>query len=160
VRSNAAFAAGVLVEHSQSDLSAQYPALLQALQPFFAVPDHSPPPVYHARDNAAGALARLVVKNPAALPLEQVVSVIVSVLPLRFDPLENRPVYAAVFAVFRHQPQVVMAHIDALLGAFAHCLLDAGNADETTDETKAEMGALVQHLKSQVPDKVAQAGFQ
>lgn len=160
VRSNAAFASGVLVEQSEADLSSHFPALLQALQPFFSVPDHSAPPLYHARDNAAGALARLITKNAAALPIEQVVSVIVSVLPLRFDTLENRPVYQAIFALFRNQPQVVMPHIEALLKAFAFVLLDPSNESDTTDETKAEMRALVEHLKGQVPEQVAQAGFQ
>lgn len=159
VRSNAAFASGVLVEHSDADLSSQFPALLQALQPFFNAPEHSAPPVYHARDNAAGAIARMITKNPNALPLDQVVSVLVSVLPLRFDTLENKPIYSAIFALFRTHAQVVMPHVDQLLSAFNYVLLDASNADDTTDETKAEMRALVEHLRSQVPDKVAAAGF-
>lgn len=159
VRSNAAFASGVLVQHSEADLSSQYSSLLTALQPFFSAPEHAPPPVYHARDNAAGALARLISKNAAALPLEQVVPAIVSVLPLRFDTLENAPVYSAIFSLFRTHPQIVMAHVDQLLAAFAHVLLDPSNESDTTEETKAEMRALVDHLKGQVPDKVAQVGF-
>ncbi|WRT69118.1 uncharacterized protein IL334_006102 [Kwoniella shivajii] len=160
VRSNAAFAAGVLIENSDSDLSSNYQAILGALQPFFAPAEHSAPAVYNARDNAAGAVARMVTKNPNALPLDQVISVLVSVLPLRFDPLENRAVYGALFATFRNQPQILMPHIDHLLQAFAYVLLDPSHSDDTTDETKAELRALVEHLKSQVPDKVAAAGFQ
>ncbi|WWC63972.1 uncharacterized protein I303_106578 [Kwoniella dejecticola CBS 10117] len=159
VRSNAAFAAGVLVENSSTDLSSNYQALLAALQPFFSPAEHSAPSVFNARDNAAGAVARMVTKNSSALPLEQVISVLVSVLPLRFDPLENRAVYGALFATFRKQPQVLMPHIDHLLQAFAYVLLDPSHADDTTDETKAELRALIEHLKSQVPDKVAAAGF-
>ncbi|WVR09018.1 hypothetical protein IAU60_006078 [Kwoniella sp. DSM 27419] len=160
VRSNAAFAAGVLVENSETDLSSQYGALLGALQPFFSPPEHSAPAVYNARDNAAGAVARMVTKNAAALPLEQVIQVLVSVLPLRFDPLENRAVFAALFSVFRTQPQLLMPHIDHLLQAFAYVLLDPSHEEDTSDETKAELRALVEHLKTQVPDKVAAAGFQ
>ncbi|WWD21319.1 hypothetical protein CI109_105803 [Kwoniella shandongensis] len=159
VRSNAAFAAGVLVENSEADLSGQYIALLTALQPFFSPPEHSAPPVYNARDNAAGALARMISKNPAGLPLDQVIAVLVSVLPLRFDALENKAVFAALFILFRTQPQLLMPHIDHLLQAFAYVLLDLSHAEDTTDEVKAELSALVEHLKSQVPDKVAAAGF-
>ncbi|WVF65489.1 hypothetical protein IAT40_000217 [Kwoniella sp. CBS 6097] len=159
VRSNAAFAAGVLIENSETDLSSHFGALLGALQPFFTPAEHAAPAEFNARDNAAGAVARMVSKNSAALPLEQVISVLVSVLPLRFDPLENRAVYAALFSVFRTQPQVLMPHIDHLLQAFAYVLLDPSHEDDTTDETKAELRALVEHLKSQVPDKVAAAGF-
>ncbi|WVW79439.1 hypothetical protein I302_101408 [Kwoniella bestiolae CBS 10118] len=159
VRSNAAFAAGVLIENSETDLSSNYQPLLTALQPFFSPAEHSAPAVYNARDNAAGAVARMVTKNPNALPLDQVISVLVSVLPLRFDPLENRAVYGALFATFRNSPQVLMPHIDHLLQAFHYVLLDPSHADDTTDETKAELRALIDHLKSQVPDKVAAAGF-
>ncbi|KIR63961.1 hypothetical protein I312_103764 [Cryptococcus bacillisporus CA1280] len=159
VRSNAAFASGVLIENSDADLSSHYPALLHALHPLFTPPEHAPPALYNARDNAAGSVARMITKNAAALPLADVVAVIVSVLPLRFDPLENRAVYKALFQVFRTQPDLVMAHIDHLLQAFAYVLLDPSHADDTTDETKAELKALVEHLKSQVPDKVAAAGF-
>ncbi|WWC98049.1 hypothetical protein V866_004938 [Kwoniella sp. B9012] len=159
VRSNAAFAAGVLIENSETDLSSNYQALLTALQPFFSPAEHSAPAVYNARDNAAGAVARMVTKNPNALPLDQVIQVLVSVLPLRFDPLENRAVYGALFATFRTQPQILMPHIDHLLQAFHYVLLDPSHADDTTDETKAELRALIEHLKSQVPDKVAAAGF-
>ncbi|KAI9636830.1 putative importin beta-4 subunit [Dioszegia hungarica] len=160
VRSNAAFAAGVLVECSDADLTQHNTALLTALQPFFTVPDHSAPPLYNARDNAAGAISRMISNNPTSMPLEQVLPVIVSVLPLRYDTLENRPVYSAIFTIFRIRPELLAPHMDNLLAAFAHVLLDPAHEDETTDETKAEMKALVEHLKSQIPDKVAAAGFQ
>lgn len=159
VRSNAAFAAGVLVEYSDADLSSQYVNLLTALQPFFNAPEHSAPAVYNARDNAAGAISRMVIKNPGALPLEQVISVIIGVMPLRFDPLENKAVYGALFSVFRSQPNLLVPHLDKLLSAFAYNLLDPSHEDDMTDENKAELRALVEHLRTQYPDKVAAAGF-
>ncbi|EIW66019.1 importin beta-4 subunit [Tremella mesenterica] len=159
VRSNAAFAAGVLIENSSTDLSSQYLPLLQTLQPFFTPPEHSTPSVYNAKDNACGAVARMITKNSSALPLDQVMPVMVSVLPLVSDTQENRAVYAAIFHVFRNQPQLLMPHIDHLLQAFAYVLLDPSHEDDTTDETKAELRALVEHLKTQVPEKVAAAGF-
>lgn len=160
MRSNAAFAAGVLIENTSADLSPQFPALLGALNPFFNVPEHSAPAVYNARDNAAGAVARMITKNSASLPLDQVVPAVVSVMPLQFDPLENRAVYAAIFSIFRTRPELLMPHIDHLLQAFAFVLLDKSHEDDLTDETKAELRALVEHLKTQVPDKVAAVGFQ
>ncbi|WVQ81301.1 hypothetical protein IAT38_003424 [Cryptococcus sp. DSM 104549] len=159
VRSNAAFASGVLIENSNQDLSSHYSTLLQALQPLFTPPEHAPPALYNARDNAAGAVARMITKNASALPMEQVVAVLAGVLPLRFDPLENTAVYRALFQVFRTQPELVMAHIDHLLQAFAYVLLDPQHEDDATEETKAELRALVEHLKSQVYDKVVAAGF-
>ncbi|KAL7421107.1 hypothetical protein Q5752_003991 [Cryptotrichosporon argae] len=159
VRSNSAFAAGVLVQNSTADLSPHFGQLLQVLEPYFAVPEHSAPAVYNARDNAAGALARMVCKNAAALPLESVVARLVGVMPLQFDPLENRAVYRAVFDLFRASPNVLAPHMDRLLAAFAYNL-DPAHADDTTDETKHELAALVEHLKQSIPDQVRAAGFQ
>ncbi|ORX39229.1 armadillo-type protein [Kockovaella imperatae] len=158
VRSNAAFASGVLIQESSQDLSSQFVPLLTALQPYFSAPEHSAPAVYNARDNAAGAISRMIVKNPNALPLDQVLPVIVSVMPLQFDPLENKAVYAAIFSLFRTRSELLMPHIDHLLKAFAYNL-DTAHDDDTTDETKNELRALVEHLRTQVPDKVAQAGL-
>ena len=158
VRSNAAFASGCLIEHSDADLTSQYMPLLTALQPYFNVAEHSAPPLYHARDNAAGAISRMVSKNPSALPLDQVIPAIVGVMPLRFDPLENHAVYTALFTAFRTSPDVVIAHLDHLLKAFQYNL-DPAHEDDTTEETRAELRALVEHLKAQFPDKVAAAGL-
>jgi hypothetical protein len=158
VRSNSAFAAGVLIQNSEQDLSQHYAALFGVLQPFFQVPEHSAPAVYNARDNAAGALGRMIVKNAAALPVDQVASALVSVMPLQFDPLENRAVYGAIFALFRSHSQVLEPHLDHLLQAFAYNL-KAEHEDDTTEETRAELRALVEHLKTSVPDKVAAAGL-
>ncbi|KAL1407538.1 hypothetical protein Q8F55_006971 [Vanrija albida] len=158
VRSDSAFAAGVLIQNSDTDLSGHYGALLSVLQPFFTPPEHSAPTVYNARDNAAGAVARMVVKNPSVLPLDQVVAALVSVMPLQFDPLENRAVYAAIFSLFRSNSAVLEPHLDQLLQAFAYNL-SAEHEDDTTDETKAELRALVEHLKATVPQKVAAVGL-
>lgn len=158
VRSNSAFAAGVLIQNSEQDLSQHFNALLGVLVPFFQVPDHSAPPVYNARDNAAGAVGRMIVKNTAAVPLDQVLPLIVSVMPLQFDPLENRAVYGAIFSLFRSNPAALEPHLDHLLRAFAYNLAPA-HEDDTNEETRAELRALVDHLKSSIPDKVAAAGL-
>lgn len=158
VRSNSAFAAGVLIQNSDQDLSQHYPALLGVLQPFFTVPEHSAPALYNARDNAAGALGRMVAKNASALPVDQVAQAMISVMPLQFDPLENRAVYGGIFALFRSHAQVLEPHLDHLLQAFAYNL-NPEHADDTTEETREELRALVQHLKSSVPEKVAAAGL-
>jgi hypothetical protein len=159
-RSNAAFAAGVLVENSELDLGTHYVALLQVLGSYFDAPEHSAPAVYNARDNAAGAISRMITKNISAVPLEQALPLIFSVLPLQFDPLENKAVYAALFHVYRSQPQALTPHIEQLLKASAYVLLDPSHEDDTTDETKTELRALVDDLRQHVPQQFAAAGFQ
>ena len=147
-----------MIEHSSQDLSPQYGPLLAILQPFFSPAEHSAPAVYNARDNAAGALSRMILKNPAALPLEQVIPVLVGVMPLQFDPLENKALYSALFMLFRTRSEVLMPHIGQLLKAFAYNL-DPAHEDDMTEESRAELRALVDHLKQTVPEQVAQAGL-
>ena len=72
VHSNAAYAAGRLVEFSENDLSSRYLQILTALRPHFTVAPDAPVAKFNARDNAAGAVARLILKNTAAVPLDQV----------------------------------------------------------------------------------------
>lgn len=97
VQSNAAFAMGSLVYHSQTDLSSQYLTVLGALHPLFALPDDGQSKHENAKDNACGAIARLIVKNPSAVPLDQVVPLFLQSLPLRRD-------YAEASSVVRLPP--------------------------------------------------------
>lgn len=72
VQSNGAFATGMLVENSEADLSSQYMNLLSALRPLFDVAEGSPSARFNARDNATGAVSRMILKNTSAVPLDQV----------------------------------------------------------------------------------------
>lgn len=72
VRSNAAFATGVLIENSDTDVSAHYGEILQLLSALFNVQAASGQSEKHGRDNAAGAVSRMIIKNSAAIPLDQV----------------------------------------------------------------------------------------
>src|SRR4051794_7208165 len=80
VQSNAAFAVGLLVEHSEVDLSQQYVHLLTALRPLFNLSPDAPVAKLNARDNAAGAVARLITRNTSAIPLPQVLPVLLESL--------------------------------------------------------------------------------
>ncbi|KAF7423065.1 hypothetical protein PC9H_010259 [Pleurotus ostreatus] len=93
VLSNAAFAAGLLIESSDIDLSQQHLHLLGALQPLFVLAPDAPAGKLNARDNAAGAIGRTIIRNTAAIPLGQVLPVFIDALPLKNDYLENRPVF-------------------------------------------------------------------
>lgn len=158
VQCNAAFASGLLVEYSEIDLSPQYLHLLAALRPLFVVAPEAPTPNLKARDNAAGAVARLIIRNTAAVPLDQVLPVFIDTLPLENDYLENRPVFRALFHLFRSYPQTLYPYMDRLLQVFAH-VLDPSGVDQVGDETKAELIALIGALNGEDPAKVQAAGL-
>ena len=132
VQSNACFAVGLLVEHSERDLSPQYLPLLAALRPIFDVPQNAPTARLSAKDNAAGAVSRLIVRNTASIPLDQVLPVLIAALPLKNDHLENRPVFQAIFHLFRTSPQTLGPYLDQLLAVFAH-VLNPAEPDQISD---------------------------
>jgi len=158
VQSNACFAAGLLVEHTEIDLTPQYLPLLAALRPLFDVPQDAPRSRLNAKDNATGAVARLIYRNYAAVPLDQVLPVFVAALPLKEDFLENRPVFRALFHLFRTAPQTLGAHLDALLPVFGH-VLDPSGPDQLGDEARAELMQLIGYLNTQEPGKIQAAGL-
>ncbi|KAI0085836.1 ARM repeat-containing protein [Irpex rosettiformis] len=158
VQTNAAFASGLLVEHSLVDLSSQYLNLLAAYRPLFNIPTDSPSAQLNARDNAVGAVSRLIFKNTAALPLDQVLPVLLGAVPLTQDYLENRPLFRAIFHLFNTQPQVLRPYLDKLLALFAH-VLDPSAPDQIGDEIRGDLIRLVNVLNAEEPAKVQGAGL-
>lgn len=158
VVSNAAFATGLLVEHSEVDLSPQYIQLLAALRPIFEVPPNSPPARLNAKDNATGAVARLIVRNTAAVPLDQVLPVFIGALPLKNDYLENRPVFRALFHLFKTNGAVLLPYMDQILAMFA-IVLDPNGADQIGDDVRAELIPLISLINNEAPEKVQSAGL-
>lgn len=158
VRSNAAFASGVLIENSEVDLTSQFTPLWKALQPFFAVGPDCSKDEGTARDNAVGCVARMIQKSSTALPLAEVLPTFFGSLPLRFDALENKAAYNAIFALFERHSDVVMPHVDHLLSVFAYNL-DPSRADDLPEVTRERLQQLIGALYNQMPDKVKAAGL-
>ncbi|KAI8988658.1 armadillo-type protein [Pilobolus umbonatus] len=143
VRSNAAYALGVLSLYSQLDLASQYPIILTALHPLFQGQS-----VPNITDNAMGAVARMIIARPHAVPLDQVLPVFISVLPLKADFAENEPVFNCLFYLFRNNNPHIYNHIPQLLTIF-HQALSA--EDQLNDKTRSELIELIRALDSQSP---------
>ncbi|KAF9580196.1 hypothetical protein BGW38_003260 [Lunasporangiospora selenospora] len=141
VRSNAAFSVGVLVQNSNIDISSQYPALLTALYPLFQGQS-----MEIVTDNACGAVARMIMKHPNAVPLDQVLPVFIQALPLKRDFEENEPVYKLLFSLIRSQNASVAPHIGHLMKVFTEVL---SKEDELKPHTRAEMVEIAQALSAQ-----------
>ena len=158
VQSNAAFAVGQLVENTDVDLSPQYLHLLQALRPLFDVTADSSPAKLNAKDNAAGSVGRLILRNTAAIPLDQVLPIFVGALPLKNDFLENQPVFRALFHLFRMNGPALYPYLDRLLQVFAH-VLDPSGPDQFGDEIRAELINFIGVINVEEPRKVQGAGL-
>lgn len=158
VHSNAAFAIGQLVEHSEVDLSPQYLHLLAALRPLFNVSPESPTAVLNAKDNAAGAVGRLIVRNTAAIPLDQVLPTFLHALPLKNDLLENRAVFLAVFHLFRTHGAALYPFLDHLLQVFGY-VLDPSRPEQVDEEIRGQLIELIKAVNAEDPAKVQASGL-
>lgn len=165
VRSNAAFFLGSLAYWTNVDISHQYIIILESLQPLFTVSDDSTrEKSERARDNAAGAIARLILKNKAALPLDQVLPVFFQALPLKQDFAESSKCFDALFELIEQQHPLINTHFDHILAVFAHVLPNSVPAVEEEkamipSETRDGLIALLKQLNTQVPDQLAARGL-
>jgi hypothetical protein len=134
-RSNSAYAMGLLCEHSKLDLSDQYMLILQKLQPLFQGPNHK-----FAKDNAIGCTARMTISRPDAMPLDQILPMIISNLPLTADFAENAPVYGMFCQLYACQHPTVHRHTQSLIPIFESVL--HGQEQQLTVETRADLTKL------------------
>lgn len=158
VRSNSAFAAGVLIENSEADLSPHYASLLTALQPYFAKSAEESDDLKTARDNACGCLARMIMKNPDAVPLDQALPILFSSLPLENDHAEWTPVLLCLIQLVQANNAVGVQHLDTILQLFAHVL--GSDEDVLGGQLRGQVVAFVSQLNTQAPEKVQAAGLQ
>ncbi|KAG0766238.1 hypothetical protein G6F33_004240 [Rhizopus arrhizus] len=144
VRSNAAFALGCLTIHTQVDLSAHYGQLLTALSPLF-----SNQTLPNTTDNAAGAVARMIIAHPEAVPFDQVLPVFVNALPLKADYEENEPVFECLFKLFSANNSFVFNNLPQFLHVFTQVLSDN---EQLKEGTRNHLIELIRALNSQRPD--------
>ncbi|KAG5000612.1 hypothetical protein JHK87_021684 [Glycine soja] len=117
-----------------------YDNILRGLYPLFgeSEPDDA------VRDNAAGAVARMIMVHPESIPLNQVLPVFLRVLPLKEDREESMAVYSCVSTlVFSSNPQI-LSLVPELVNLFALVVV----SPVETPEVKAVVGRAFSHLIS------------
>ncbi|KAL2315583.1 putative importin subunit beta-4 [Schizosaccharomyces pombe] len=148
VRSNAAYSMGLLCQFSTEDLSSEYLNILQKLQPFFTQE------VFRtALDNAIGCISRLILHNQNAIPVDQVLPIVFSKLPLKEDYLENAPLYHMILALYRQQNPCLVQHLGELIPVFASVL--TGSPEQLNDELRSELLSMVKEIAPQYESVVS-----
>jgi importin-4 len=158
VLSNATYGIGLVIEHSSVDLSHQFLPVLQAIRPMFDTKPDSPHSIMSCKDNACGALSRMMVRNLEAMPLDQVLPVFMQAIPCEADVQENKAVFSAIFHIYRNNQQVLAPYVDQLLSVFAK-VLNPNGPELITAETRAEVIGLIGVLNQQDPAKIQAAGL-
>ncbi|KAH8424849.1 putative importin beta-4 subunit [Aspergillus melleus] len=96
-KSNAAYAVGRLVEHSNADaeIVKEYPTILSRLESCLNQN------VSRLQDNATGCLSRMILRHRESIPLKEVLPALVGLLPLKNDYEENDPLYRMICQLCR-----------------------------------------------------------
>lgn len=139
-RRNAAFCVGELCKNGGDSVLKYYGDVLRSLYPLFgeSEPDDA------VRDNAAGAVARMIMVHPESIPLNQVIPVFLKVLPLKEDHEESEVVYSCVCNLVLSANPQILSLVPALVNVFAQV---AVSPDETS-EVKSNIGRAFSHLIS------------
>uniref|UniRef100_A0A1D1ZIV0 Putative importin subunit beta-4 n=1 Tax=Anthurium amnicola TaxID=1678845 RepID=A0A1D1ZIV0_9ARAE len=139
-RRNAAFCVGELCKNGGPTTLKYYGEILRALHPLFA--DSEPDDA--VRDNAAGAIARMIIVQPQSLPLNQVLPVFLKALPLKEDHEESMTVYSCVCDLVLSSNSQILPLVPDVVNVFAQV---AASPDEGP-EIKARVGTAFSHLLS------------
>jgi hypothetical protein len=139
VNSNAAYSIGILCENTQLDISNYYPEILSSLSPLF-----NSTSLPQTIDNACGAVARLLIRNPNVVPIDQILPTFFNALPLKSDYEENVPVVKFLQYLFESQNPFILSNKEGLSNLFQAMLSPPEN--QLNDECRAAVLAMAQSL--------------
>lgn len=112
--------------------------LLHALHALFS-PEEDP----GARDNAAGAVGRMLAVLPqSVVPLDQVLPVLLSAVPLREDLGETTPIITALCCLLEGALSAVQQHVPQIVAAFGQVAVQEGVPVEAKHAAARALAAL------------------
>ncbi|TYJ99765.1 importin-4 isoform X1 [Cucumis melo var. makuwa] len=139
-RRNAAFCVGEFCKNGGESTLKYYNDIFRGLYPLFGESESD----NAVRDNAAGAVARMIMVHPEAVPLNQVLQVFLKALPLKEDHEESMSVYGCVSTLVLSSNPQILSLVPELVNIFAHVVA----SPIETSEVKAQVGRAFSHLLS------------
>ncbi|KAG5421876.1 kap123 [Candida metapsilosis] len=128
VKGNAAYGIGLIVEYSPVDLSSSYPQILELLfhllnkvdkRASTADDEEAKEVVNRSYANACGCVARLILKNQQAVPLEHVIGPLMEHLPLETGFEENTPIFEAIIKLYESGNETIVSQTPKVVNVFA-----------------------------------------
>jgi len=146
VKRNAAFCSGICAEHLRDRIAADFPAMLQQIGPIFSLHAEHSDATAACVDNAAAAVARMIMAVPAAVPMSQVLPVMLKALPLKTDMTENETIYTCLLGLLQMNHPDVQANIAEIKRIFNESCQETSTVDE---EIKVKLREALQALHAQ-----------
>ncbi|CAM6009508.1 unnamed protein product [Sphagnum balticum] len=145
-RRNGAYCVGELCRNGGEKALQYYNSILVALHPLFGAGETD----NGVRDNAAGAVARMINAQPNALPLNQILPVLISALPLKEDMEESETVYGCLCGLISASHPQIMPFVPQLVPVFAQVVV----SKDTSTVLKMGIGRAVMQLCGQYGDQM------
>ncbi|XP_071878378.1 importin-4 [Bombus fervidus] len=143
VRNNAIYGIGELAFHSNAYM--HFPDILTVLSNAIYKESHA-----GARDNIAGAIARLIIVNYMNVPLDHVFPIFVKQLPLKEDFEENKAVFRSILTLYQAGHPILRSYMGVLLKVAVSVL----HENRTTDnEAKSTVMEFVKSAQRDFPDE-------
>ncbi|KAF8756351.1 hypothetical protein HU200_011068 [Digitaria exilis] len=139
-RRNAAFCVGEICKNGGAAALKYYGEILRSLHNLFSNSESDDA----VRDNAAGAIARMIMVQPQSIPLNQVLPVFIKALPLKEDHEESMPVYSCVCSLLLSSHPQILPLVPDVIHVFAQVVV----SPDESDEVKTNIGKAVSHLIS------------
>ena len=130
VKRNAAFLAGVCSEKLGDRIAGDYPQLLQGIEPLFGIDPSGGESAAACVDNAAAAVARMIMASPGSVPMPQVLPAFLKLLPLKTDMTENETVYTCVLGLLQVNHPEALAQKSELQRIFTEATAPGSKVDE------------------------------
>ncbi|CAM1505853.1 Fc.00g114900.m01.CDS01 [Cosmosporella sp. VM-42] len=148
-KSNAAYAIGLVVLNSADTAKTfpLYPHLWEKLEPLLSVHE------MRMTDNVAGAVCRMMTKNPDNGFVAQALPAVVNVLPLKEDYEENAPIYQCIFQLYNISNPTVEQLTPQLIGIFEKVL--SPPEEQLEQDTRETLQQTVQVLYKAKPALLA-----
>lgn len=139
-RRNAAFCAGEICKNGGAAALKYYGDILRSLHNLFSNSESDDA----VRDNAAGAIARMIMVQPQSIPLNQVLPVFIKALPLKEDHEESMTVYGCVCSLLLSSHPQILPLVPDVIHVFAQVVV----SPDESDEVKTNIGKAISHLIS------------
>ncbi|GME90146.1 unnamed protein product [Ambrosiozyma monospora] len=134
VRGNAAYGVGIVIEYANTDVSAAYPSILQSLSKLLNKADkevlktedgddETKEVIHRTFANACGCVARMALKNEAAVPLDAILPTLLDHLPLETGFEENKPIFELILKLYQANNEVIVTATPKLVEIFDYVFL-------------------------------------
>lgn len=128
VKGNAAYGIGLIIENSNQDFSSGYSNILEYLfhllsktdkQASSADDEDTKDVVNRAYANACGCVARMALKNETAIPLQHIITPLLSHLPLETAFEENTPILKLILKLYENNNEIIASQTDKVVEILA-----------------------------------------